>query len=81
MKKTRIIFVLFFVIVISIVIFYYKLGIGFGKATVKTVKTIEEVKTDFKDKNISPIDSIIRQTDKVLDSLEFNNKKDSLMIK
>ena len=81
MKKIRIVFILFFVIMTSVVVFYYKLGVGFGKATVQTVKIIEEVKADFKEKNVNPIETILKQTDKILDSIKSRNKKDSLKIK
>ena len=76
-KKIKIILALILLITTA-VIFYYRLGIGFGEATVKTVKTIEEVKVDFKDKNIDPIDTIIKQNDKILDSIKSKDIVGSL---
>lgn len=68
-KKTIYKFIVLVIILISLVFgFYYYLGIGFGKAVVKTTKGLENAKQDWKNKGINPIDSVRTKIIEVIDS-------------
>ncbi len=62
MKKNRIILFSLGVLLIAIIVFYYRISIGFGKASLETVKTLVEIKSDLKEKGIdNPTDTILEQ--------------------
>ena len=53
--------------------FYYYLGIGFGKAVVKSVIGVEKAKKEWKSKNLNLIDSVKTKLIETIDSI--NNVK------
>ncbi len=74
MKKNKIILIsLFVLLLIATAFFYYNASVGFGKASVKTIEAVQEIKSDLKKKNINIVDSIKVK----LDSINMVNK-DSL---
>lgn len=73
-KRIKIFLGLITILTLSIGAICYKVGIGFGKATVQTVEAVEDLKADLKKKNINPIDTIMKQKKRVLDSLNSNKK-------
>ena len=71
MKKSKILkFFIYFIIITIISIFSFLLNFGyqFGKATSEASKHIIEVRNEWKEKNINPIDTIVRDIYKALDS-------------
>lgn len=66
MKKIRVILISVLVLaLIGIGLFYYRIGIGFGEASVKTIEAVQEIKSDLKEKNINLIDSIETKLDSI----------------
>lgn len=59
-RKNKILIVLAPVIIsiLLLCIFYYRIAIGFGEASVKTIKVYDEIKRDLENKGIKPIDTI-----------------------
>ena len=63
------------IIIAGIVVFYYCIGIGFGKAIPKAVKEVYKANKQWKAKNENPLDSIADNLIKIIDSTNLNNNK------
>jgi hypothetical protein len=70
-KKYLLGFVLSILVIIGLLVgFFYRLGIGFGRAVVDSVEEVNRVKKEWKDDEINPIDTIERTLVDFIDSAD-----------
>ncbi len=73
--KKRLIIIIPIIIIIGVVAFYYRIGVGFGKAIPKAVKGVYEANEEWKARNENPLDSIKDNIVRIVDSTELRNTK------
>ena len=66
-SKYLVILIIAFVI-IGIISFYLKIGIGFGNAVTNTVKGIDDIKKEWQSEGVNPLDSVLNSAIEIIDS-------------
>ena len=61
------------IVIVGVGIFYYRIGIGFGEAVSKTAIGLKEAQSEWKKRDINPLDSLKEEIYSVLDTTKLDS--------